>query len=112
MAEMIIECHRCEFPFNPMDRRSWVSSINPDGALCPLCATTVLRSMEAWCVWNDCQGIWEDTVHARRVGAAEHLNTTHADIGGRVVPVRIFKEHEDDIGMREWREAHDFEGKE
>jgi hypothetical protein len=112
IADQVIQCDRCDFSFDAMDNRCWISTKESSGPLCPLCATKVFRSVEAWCVWNDCQGIWEDTVHARRAGATEHLSTSHSGIGGRVVPVRIYKEHDDDVPLREWSEARYHEGNE
>lgn len=105
MADMLICCDRCDFQFDAMDDRAYLSTKDSDwGALCPHCAVEVLRSTDAWCVWNDCQGIWPETADARKANAENFLKTTHSGIEGRVVPIRMFPEPEDRIGFRECHE--------
>jgi hypothetical protein len=104
MCDNPIACDRCEFQFDAMDSRGWVHTKTPR-ALCPYCCVEVLHGSQAWCVWNDCQGIWPETVQPRRADAERFINTTHGDIGGRVVPVIVFPDQND--GMRNWAESRD-----
>jgi hypothetical protein len=103
---MIIACDRCEHSFDAMHPESWISTKEEAGALCPLCAVIVLRSSEAWAVWNSCNGVFETTW--RRAEAEQLIAGSYRDCDASAVPVRVMLEPKEDVHMRHWRETEDY----
>ena len=52
-----------------------------------------LRGTPAWAVWNDCQGVFACSVFHSKSEADASLQSRYWD-GAKVVPVRIYTEHE------------------
>lgn len=108
---MMLKCDDCEFDFDPkhplaIDRPSVVEP-GKRWQQCPACYLMgVNGSTDAWAVWNDCQGVFTDSVFSRRKQAEADLKENFGDdnASARVVPVRIVVEPEDKHWMRDMRE--------
>ena len=72
---------------------------------CPLCKDQFLRGATAWAIWNDCQGVFACSVfHSKSEADAALQEKSWGD--AKVVPVRIYKEREDQTFFREAEERN------
>jgi hypothetical protein len=103
-------CGECHHFFDPTDKRSFrpsraAADMEP---LCPLCAQFLLHGREAWAVWNDCNGIFSDTVRATKTEVEELMKPgpmSYGGVGCEAVPVRVLLEPDDRRDIREHFEA-------
>jgi len=110
MAPRMLTCEKCDHRFDPEDKRAFVPL--PEWGLKPICPACNIvlgtRSTGAWAVWNDCNGVFTHTLSGTRRQAQETLaaeSLSSGDFGGRVVPVRVIIEPEENWPFRNWDET-------
>lgn len=85
----LIVCADCGNRFDPRDERADVDKARPDQCSCPACAI-LRRATRAWCVTNDCNGLFRECVRSTESEAAEMRDRPpFRNAGCRVVPVVV-----------------------
>lgn len=105
----IVRCDECGHYFDAADRRGSVPKTPEDvrryGKTCPACWQEQHGGVEAWALWNSCQGVFTDAVtHTRAEAEALWAKDKCSDVFEKVVPVRIHVERDDNVWQREWQE--------
>lgn len=105
----IARCDDCGFYFDAADRRGFVPEEPQErhryGQHCPACQIEQHGGVEAWALWNGCQGVFTDAVtHTKAEAHALWAQHECREVFDKVVPVRIHVEHEDNVWRREMAE--------
>lgn len=73
-----VTCHHCGFLFDRRDKRGLVYRAgSQEMRSCPICTLSWNGSTEAWCVKNDCQGLFGEGVRLSKEAAEELLPTDY-----------------------------------
>lgn len=80
-----LNCHDCNHVFDRRDRRAFVHDEMPERSTCPACTLLWSRATPAWCVKNDCQGLFGDGIGWTQEAAEAHLASGRYDGAGCTV---------------------------